>query len=196
MPDGTPLLDALALSVQAGYLGTSAEAAVAQAQHFVDLVGEATRVLDLGSGGGVPGLVIACHCPQVSMVLLDNRRQRTDLLERLVRRLHLTDRVSVRCEPAELAGRDPALRGQFDLVTVRSFGPPATVAECAAPLVTVGGRVLISEPPNRAERWPESGLALVGLQFVSTSADGITTLSQVAVCPGEWPRRSPHTPLF
>jgi len=196
MPDDAPLLDALALSVQAGYLGTAPEAAIAHSQHFIALLGSAERVLDLGSGGGVPGLVIAYRCPQVSVVLLDNRRQRTDLLERLVRRLQLSDRVVVCSGEAGLAGRAPALRGQFDVVTARSFGPPWSVAECAAPFLAVGGRVLVSEPPDRAERWPTDGLALVGLEFTGTSAEGITTLRQTSACPADWPRRSPTTPLF
>ena len=195
MPDLTPLLDALSLSVEAGYLGTSAPDAVAHAQRFVALVDDARHVLDLGSGGGVPGLPVAVLCPLVSMVLLDNRRQRTDLLTRIVLRLRIADRVAVRCEDAQSLGHDPLFRGAFDLVTVRSFGPPAFVAECAAPFLGVGGRILVSEPPGEVMRWPDEDLSTVGLR-VGVVTNGVRTLHCVAPCPDRYARAGRPRPLF
>ena len=65
-------------------------------------------VVDLGSGGGVPGLVIATARPDLRLVLVDRRVGRTDHLVRLVRRLGLDDRVTVLTADAEdLAGRCP-----------------------------------------------------------------------------------------
>ena len=66
---------------------------------------------------------------------------------------------------AEDAGRDAEWRGGFDLVTARSFGAPAVVAECGAPFLRVGGRLVVSEPPSDGPtRWPVEGLAAVGLE--------------------------------
>ncbi len=73
---------------------------------------------------------------------------------------------------AEEVARDAALREQFELVTSRSFGPPPVAAECGAPLLGVGGLLVVSEPPEpsegvRADRWPGKGLAEVGLTEVA-----------------------------
>jgi len=72
----------------------------------------------------------------------------------------LGERVRVIRSRAEVAGHDPALRFQFDLVTARGFGPPAVTAECAAGFLRVDGRLVVSEPPeDRVSRWPSDGLA-------------------------------------
>lgn len=160
------------------------------------------RAVDLGSGGGLPGLVLASAWPQSRWLLLDAGRRRTEFLRRAVDTLHLAPRVEVRCQRAEEAGRDPVLRGHADLVVARSFGPPAVVAECAAPLLHPGGHVIVAEPPGGDQsRWPPAGLALVGLQL-----DGATTqpwamqrLTQTMACPDRYPRRTgipEKRPLF
>ena len=58
-----------------------------------------------------------------------------------VRGRHTRPRARVRVvrARAEVAGRDAALRGRFDVVVARGFGPPAVTAECAAPLLSLGG---------------------------------------------------------
>jgi 16S rRNA (guanine527-N7)-methyltransferase len=148
--------------------------------------------VDLGSGGGLPGLVLACHWPSSSWVLLDGNRRRTEFLASTVSALGMGDRVIVRCQRAELSGRDPALRGVADLVTARSFGPPAVVAECAAPLLSVGGHLIVSEPPGGDPgRWPPPPLGQLGLvpdgQIISPAA--FQRLRLVTPCPDRYPRR-------
>ena len=109
-----------------------------------------TAFLDLGSGAGVPGLVLALAWPDARGTLLDSSERRTAFCGRAIDRLGLTGRVRVVRARAEEAGRDPALREQFDLVTARSFARPAVTAECAAPFLCLGGRLLVSEPPDAA----------------------------------------------
>jgi 16S rRNA (guanine527-N7)-methyltransferase len=67
-------------------------------------------------------------------------------------------------ERAEVVGHDAAHRGAYQLVVARSFASPAVVAECAAPLLEVGGRLLVSEPPDvdLFDRWPPEPLAAIG----------------------------------
>ena len=66
---------------------------------------------------------------------------------------------------AEEAARWPELDEQFELVTARSFGPPAVTAECAVRFLKVGGVLIVSEPPtdHPEERWNRDGLAGLGL---------------------------------
>ena len=73
------------------------------------------------------------------MTLIDSSARRSAFLERAVDRLGLRDRVLVVNARVEACGREVTLRGTFDGVTARSFGRPAVVAECAAPLLKAGG---------------------------------------------------------
>ncbi len=159
-------------------------------------------VFDLGSGGGLPALPCALAVPGWSWVLVESQLRRADHLVSACRRLGLTDRVEVLHRRAENVGRDPGRRSTADVVTARSFGLPAVVAECAAPLLGVGGRLLVSEPPSRSDRWPTDGLAVLGLSpAVPIEADGLAfvELFQQAPCPPEYPRRPGiprKSPLF
>ncbi len=110
-----------------------------------------TSVLDLGSGAGVPGLIIAHDLPTTHVTLLDRRAKRTDLLERVVRRLGWRDRVSVVCVDVTTFG-PPA---SFDAVVARGFGPPEFTLAAAARLVRPAGPIVISEPPGH-DRWDDA----------------------------------------
>ena len=170
------------------------------------------RLVDLGSGGGLPGLVVAVRWPQAHLVLLDAHGRRTAFLERAVDRLGLGERVSVRQERAEAYGRAEDARGTFDMVLARSFGRPAVVAECAAPLLRVGGWVVVSEPPAggadgprggepSGPRWPAQPLEQFGLvrgEHVHEEFE-FQILEQVTPCPDRFPRRDgvpAKKPLF
>jgi 16S rRNA (guanine527-N7)-methyltransferase len=149
--------------------------------------------IDLGSGGGVPGLALALWWPDSRWVLIDAGQRRAVFLDDAVEALDLADRVTVALRAAEDAGRDPALRAAADLVVARSFGPPAVVAECAAPLLRVGGRLLVSEPPDPdPARWPAADLANLGLVLHGRSESGsgsVMELEQVSPARDEVPRR-------
>lgn len=126
-------------------------------------------------------------------MLLDSQVRRTDFLHRAIDRLDLADRVTVIRARAEEAGRSPALRGGFDLVVARSFGPPPVTAECAAPFLRVGGRLVVSEPPTREpSRWPADGLAPLGLRVATWSPGpgAWVALTQMTPCPDRFPRRT------
>ena len=146
------------------------------------------RALDLGAGGGLPGLVLSVTWSDAEWVYLDANDRRTAFLVEAAARLGLADRVTVRRGRAEEVGHDASLRASFDLVTARSFGPPAVTAECGSPFLVVGGTLLVSEPPDQGERWDPSGLAVLGLtrgprQF------GCQVLEQTQLCPERYPRR-------
>lgn len=163
-----------------------------------------TAFLDLGSGGGVPGLVLAHLLVDSTAVLLDAMVRRCRFLEWAVQELGLQDRVTVECGRAEELGRRPELRGHFPVVVTRSFGPPAVTAECAAAFVqSPGGRVLVSEPPDPdAQRWSTDGLARLGLAIGSraqTATATVQTLRSVEALDERYPRRTgvpDKRPLF
>ncbi len=165
------------------------------ARVFVESIpGSARFFIDLGSGGGIPGLVIAHQRPDLRGALLDGSTKRGAFLSEAVTELHLDDRLVVWQERAELVGRDRERRTSADVVVARSFGPPAVVAECAAPLLRLGGLLIVSDPPASADpgrRWVADGLERLG-QRVRTHLDGppaATILEQVEPCPETFPRR-------
>ncbi|HET7722453.1 MAG TPA: RsmG family class I SAM-dependent methyltransferase [Acidimicrobiales bacterium] len=151
------------------------------------------RAADLGSGAGLPGLPLALRFPETEWTLVESAVRRAAFLRAAVRDLGLGHRIAVVEERAEVVGRAPAYRGSFDLVVARSFGPPAVVAECAAPLLRIGGRAVVSEPPGgEPERWPAEGLAELGLMAgaaVQAGGAAYQVLRQERSCPVRWPRR-------
>ena len=143
-------------------------------------------VMDLGSGAGVPGLVLVEARPDLRFVLLDAIEKRTALLVDAVNDMGAADRVEIVTGRAETEAI--TRRGQIDAVVARSFGPPAVVAECAAPFLRVGGILVVSEPPDSPERWDVDGLALFGMTDEG-ERENLRTLRQVTPCPSSYPRR-------
>lgn len=160
-------------------------------------VAEGLRVADLGSGGGLPGLVVAWDLPGVTLQLIDAMERRCAFLVWACVEVGLAGRVSVECARAEEVGHDQGHREVYDVVTARGFGPPAWTAECAGALTKVGGSVLISEPPEERQ-WPDEGLGRVGLEFAGRH-EGLVELRRGGILPGEFPRsqaRNKRDPLF
>ena len=198
MPDG---LDAVLQRSRAlGFLGPGdLSAHVRHAMGFVRayeaLEGRAApRCCDLGAGGGVPGLVLADTWPETAVVLLEASRRRCEFLRDAVAALGWDGRVTVVEGRAEVLARTGELDGGFELVTSRSFGPPAATAECAARLLAPGGLLVVSEPPEPGtsiERWPPGGLADLGLgpAVRASTEPHLVAIRRVAPCPERFPRR-------
>ncbi|MDP8936621.1 MAG: class I SAM-dependent methyltransferase [Actinomycetota bacterium] len=179
--------------------------------HLVHAVGFAAAAggpppgpaLDLGSGGGLPGLALALLWPGSHWVLVDASERRTGFLLEAVAALGLDARVEVVRSRAEDLGHDPSRRGRHALVVARSFGPPAVVAECGCPLLIVGGRMVVSEPPEpHPPRWPPTALEGLGARvgpIVIAPEGTYQVLDQAEACPEQYPRRSgvpAKRPLF
>ena len=126
--------------------------------------------VDIGSGAGIPGLVLAGTWPDSRWLLVEAAARRAELLHDAVQRLDWSARVEVCHGRAEDLARDPRWRGRADLVTARSFGPPAVAAECGAGFLSATGVLVVTEPPDDPDgrRWPADGLARLGLRTVAS----------------------------
>lgn len=194
------LIGLLEESRQRGFLGPGpVEEHLDHARAFaVPVPAAPVRALDLGAGGGLPGLVLAAAIwPETRWTFLDAMAKRTAFLEEAVTLLGLAARVEVVTARAEDVGRDPAHRGAYDLVVARSFAAPPVTLECAAPLLRVGGCFVGSEPPQVAVevRWPAAALAPLGAGPPTACTVGdddevhLVVIEQRSPCPERFPRR-------
>jgi 16S rRNA (guanine527-N7)-methyltransferase len=108
------------------------------------------RVLDLGTGAGVPGIALAICRPEVHVTLLDRSEKKITFLERAVAALHLGN-----CQPCCSTAEDLARRlrpqERFDVVVSRGVGSVAHLMRLTAPLLQPRGRLLLRKPLHTPE---------------------------------------------
>jgi 16S rRNA (guanine527-N7)-methyltransferase len=114
----------------------------------VEALRSAERVADLGSGGGLPGLVLAASRPEVRFDLLESLSRKCEFLRDAIDRMGLGN-ARVICERSEEWARADG-REAYDAVTARSVGRLAAVAELASPLLRESG-VLVAWKGARSD---------------------------------------------
>jgi 16S rRNA (guanine527-N7)-methyltransferase len=150
------LLDRLALEPQ--NLTTVAGPAHGVDRHLADslsalvlpAVRDAPAALDLGSGGGFPGLVLAVARPDLRMTLVESEGRKAEWLRRASAGCH---NVRVVADRSETLARSEG--GAWPLVTARAVGPLPVTLELAAPLMALGGTLVVW----RADRVPDEEAA-------------------------------------
>jgi len=184
MADDALLLEVLHSLRERGAIGESSlDGAVAHAASFVEAIpSAAVDLLDLGSGGGLPGLVIALRLPHLHVTLCDRRERRMDLLSLACARLRITDRVDVITGDVRQLVRESRLQRRFDVVTARAFGDPSWTMSCAAPFLRDGGTLIVSDPPPSAgvdpqDRWARDIRESLGFVFALTAVDRVQRLT-------------------
>ncbi|HEY8426458.1 MAG TPA: 16S rRNA (guanine(527)-N(7))-methyltransferase RsmG [Limnochordales bacterium] len=155
-------------------------------------------VVDVGSGAGFPGLVIAVLRPQLRVALVESVLRKALFLEEAVRALELAN-VRVMRERAEQMGRDPTWRERFDFATIRAVGSLALSLELCAPLLRQGGMVLVMKGPRFVEEWEAGRRIAAALGLSEPEAHRLELpgpIERVVVCsrkvaatPAAFPRR-------
>lgn len=117
----------------------------AQLLRFLEFPAQAFT-LDIGTGAGLPGIVLEIFRPDLQMVLLDSLRKRVDFLEEIVANL----RLGAAClhGRAEDFAKLPQYREMFDVVTARAVAPLPVLLEYAVPFVKMGGIFAAMKGPN------------------------------------------------
>ena len=145
------------------------ERILAHARNYIVVIQELAgdgelSLLDLGSGVGIPGLLLAIESPLLRVTLVDSMNRRSKVAAEFVPRFGLSDRVEVVNGRAE--DLLPSHAGAFDVAVARCFGPPPLLAELSVGFLRPGGFLVVSEPPNsedvRSVRWPATGLRKLG----------------------------------
>ena len=99
------------------------------------------RLVDVGSGGGIPGIPLAIVRPDLHITLIEATQKKAWFLSAVSEQLRLTN-VIARAERAEKLAVGP-LAGQFDVVTARAVARLATLVPLVVPFARVGGRLLL-----------------------------------------------------
>ncbi len=126
---------------------------------YIPKTDHATRLVDVGSGGGVPGIVLAIALPGAHFNLVEATQKKAKFLTEAIGTLGLTN---IRIIPlrAEAAGHDTGLRGKADVVTARAVATIDWLAEWCLPLVKTGGIALFQKGPRHVEELAAAGQAI------------------------------------
>lgn len=122
--------------------------------------------VDVGTGAGFPGMVMAILRPDLQVMLLDSLQKRIGFLERTAELLGLTN---IRCvhARAEDAARDAAFREQFDLATARAVAAMPVLTEYCLPFVKVGGQFAAMKGPSESAESAQYAVSELGGEIAS-----------------------------
>jgi 16S rRNA (guanine527-N7)-methyltransferase len=151
---------------------------------------QGSRVVDIGTGGGVPGIVVAMLRPDLRVTMLESDKRKSGFLMHVAGLLRLSG-VEVDAIRAEDAGRRAGTRETFDLATSRAAAPPDVLCELALPLLRVGGSLcaLVTDAP-RTLTVCAAAAAACGGGAPQAPLDGVLMVEKVSPTPAGYPRRS------
>lgn len=164
------------------------------------LGGPRPRLIDIGTGGGVPGMVLAIARPDIEVTLLDATGKKIAFLAEVVRDLRLAN-VRPMHGRAEEAGLDRAHRDRFDIATARAVASIPALMELGLPLLKRGAFLLLpkgagidDELRAGARAGDILGGSILEASFLPEAGTSITTrlviVEKTAPTPGAYPRRS------
>ncbi|MFT5202560.1 MAG: 16S rRNA (guanine527-N7)-methyltransferase [Candidatus Aldehydirespiratoraceae bacterium] len=194
-PDWAALEAAWLPARRAGVLGSATTEELRE--HAAGFIPAACGVLDsvvgidLGSGAGIPGLLLAVALPHSRWTLVDGSERRCEFALSAVRALSLQNRVEVRHGRAEELAHDASFRASYSLVVARLFGPPSELAEIGIPFVTDGGTLAVSVTAETTAVW-RAGLARLPvreLECRKTEAGSFLHIQRSGPVDASWPRR-------
>ena len=157
------------------------------------------KAIDVGTGAGIPGLVLKLAVPELEITLLDSIGKRTNFLSEVVSELELTG-VEVVNGRAEEFGQDGAYREQYDLVVARAVASLPELAELTLPFLNIGGVAVLPKSAGIEQelREAESAAEELGASPAitltvdspgSSPADQIVYWMKISSTPNQYPRR-------
>ena len=152
-----------------------------------------TRVIDIGSGGGLPAVPLAIAMPQVRFTLLEANSRKCAFLEHVAGTLALTN-VEVALGRAEELGHLPVLREQFDRAISRAAARPEVLLELALPFVRTGGDLVAQVSPLDPVVLEPVARVLGGgtprLEHPDASGRALMVVPKLGATPARFPRRT------
>ncbi len=180
-----------------GLVSGPADQLIDDALVLLDHLGDAKRLVDVGSGGGLPGLPLKIARPELAVTLVEVDSGKAAFLVQACARLGLVD-VEVVARRAEEVGHDARYRESFDVAVARALAPLPVLVELCLPLVRMGGNLLAQKTDKEEVPAAQRAIELLGgaLQSVSPApstarATGtIVVIAKVGPTPSRYPRRS------
>ena len=122
-----------------------------------------SKLIDIGTGGGLPGIPLAIARPDLHVTLLDATGKKVDFHRHVIETLGLNNCESIQSR-AEVLGHDKKHRGKYDIATSRAIGKIPEVLEYSLPMLKVGGRMLAMKGPSVEEELakPSEALSVLG----------------------------------
>lgn len=137
-------------------------------KHFIDslvigdLLGDAKNVLDIGTGGGFPGIPLKIYYPEKEFTLIDSVNKKVTVVNDINDKLGLSTIEALHIRAEDLA-RNSSYREQFDLVVTRAVSKLSTIVEYMLPFTKVGGRAICMKGPNAEQEILEAKTAIFKL---------------------------------
>ena len=179
-----------------GLVAGPAAALIEDSLVVLEFLPEVARLVDVGSGGGLPGLPLKIARPRLDVTLVESDQAKAAFLVQAAARLALRG-VDVVARPAEEAARDPRLRETFDFAVARALAPMPVLAELCLPFVAVGGALLAQKTDQEDIEAARRAIEILGGAIESVKearsrarASGtVVTVRKVASTPAAYPRR-------
>ena len=180
-----------------------------QVKHFLDSLtvvlalkqppGKGLKLIDVGTGAGIPGIPLKIALPDIQVVLLDATRKKAVFLEHIVQKLNL-EGVQVVVGRAEEIAHQPEYRQQFTLVLSRAVADLAALAELTLPFCAVGGRFIAQKKGDIAAeiQVAQRAIAILGGKLADvkniwmpefTDERWLVVIDKIGETPPQYPRR-------
>lgn len=156
------------------------------------------KVMDIGSGAGLPGIPLSIVLPSANFVLMDSIGKKTAFLQHVVDRLGLNN-VRVLTGRAEDFGHQPDYREKFDLVVSRALGKLAAVIELSLSFGRLHGLIIAQKKGDITDEVQQAGKSLEmmggrlkelrGIEMEELANHNLVIVEKVAATPSKYPRR-------
>jgi len=149
-----------------GLVAGDAQSLVEDSLVLLEHLGEAKTLVDVGAGGGLPGIPLKLARPELAVTLVEADQNKAAFLVRACAELGLLD-VDVVARRAEDVGQDGKYREKFDVAVARALAPMPVLAELCLPLVRVGGRLLAQKTEGEDLEAARNALEILGGSLIS-----------------------------
>jgi len=180
-----------------------------QVKHFLDSLtvvqafklplSKGMKLIDVGTGAGIPGIPLKILLPEIELVLLDATKKKAGFLEHIIQQLNLKD-VEIVVGRAEEVAHKSEYRQQFDLVLSRAVAGLSALVELTLPFCAIGGR-FIAQKKGSIETEVQSAqqaISLLGGELTDVKSIDLpefgdrrwlVVIDKVGETPAQYPRR-------
>ena len=155
----------------------------------------AKSIIDIGTGGGFPGVPLAVYSPNKSFVLLDSLEKRLKIIDTLCEELSI-ENVETLHERAEDAGKNEEYREKFDLCISRAVANLSVLSEYCLPFVKAGGFFVAYKSSNLKEELEESkkAISILGGEIIDVreteTSQTLVVIKKIKATPKKYPRKA------